>query len=322
MKSIAVTAFGGPEVLALVDVPRPAPKAGEALVRIAASGVNYIDISMRSGKRPGSTLPMALGFEAAGTVEELGADVSVVAVGDRVMYAMTGGSYAEYACVPAEALVHIPAALDFIHAAALPLQSLTAHYLVHDFRRIGPGSTVVIHAVAGGVGLLVTQFAKHLGARVIGTTSSAEKAAKAKAKGADEVIIYTETDFAPEVMRLTGGVGADLILDSVGKTTFPGDVHAACMRGNIVMFGSSSGPAEPVSPNSFTAKGLTVSGASLSQFIATRADLLRRADDVLAGLAAGWLTLSIDHVLPLAQAAEAHRLLESRATSGKLVLTI
>jgi NADPH:quinone reductase len=322
MKSMQVTAFGGPEALTFVDAPKPTPKAGEALVRVAAAGVNYTDISQRSGKRAGLVPPLIIGAEASGTVEALGADVTEVAEGDRVMFAMQPGAYAEYVSVKSSALVHVPADIDLALAAAIPLQAYTAHYLLHEFRTIGPGSTVLVHAVAGGVGLLLTQYAAHLGAHVIGTTSSEEKAAKAKALGANDVIIYTQTNFADEVKKLTAGKGVDLILDSVGKTTFPGDMEAAKVRGNIVIYGASSGQAEPISPNSLSAKGLTLSGAGLAQFIGTRADLLRRADDVLAGIKAGWLKITIDRTLPLEQAAEAHRLLESRATSGKLLLIV
>jgi NADPH2:quinone reductase len=320
MKSLQVNVFGGPEVLTVVDVPKPAPKAGEVLVRVAAAGVNYTDIQQRLGRRAGQTTPFVPGMEASGTVEALGAGVSSVAEGDRVMYAMTAGAYAEYVSVPADVLVHVPADIDLVQAAAIPLQAYTAHYLLHEFRAVGAGTVVLIHAVAGGVGLLLAQMAAHLGAHVIGTTSTEEKAAKAKAMGANDVIIYTKTDFADDVLALTGGKGAHLILDSVGKTTFPGDMKAAATRANIVIFGASSGQADPVSPNAFSAKGLTVSGASLAQYIATRSDLLRRADDVEAGLKAGWLKLTIDRILPFDQAAEAHRLLESRTTSGKLLL--
>ncbi len=317
-----MTAFGGPEALVLTEVPRPAPRAGEALIKLAAAGINYTDISQRSGKRPGLTAPFSPGVEGAGIVEEIGAGVTEVSAGDRVMYAMIPGSYAEYAVVPSKSLVHVPGEIDLVEAAAIPLQGFTAHYLLHEFRTIGPGSTVLIHAVAGGVGLILAQYAKHLGARVIGTTSTDEKAAKAKALGADDVIIYTKTDFAEAVKTLTSGKGVDLILDAVGKTTFPGDMHAVAPRGNIVVYGAASGQADPVSPNSFSAKAISVSGAGLNSFIATRADLLRRADDVLAGIKAGWLKITIDRILPLADASEGHRLLESRATSGKLLLKI
>lgn len=241
--------------------------------------------------------------------------------GDRVAYAMVPGSYAEYVVVPASRLLAVPADLDLVLAAALPLQGLTAHYLLHEFAPVGPGTTVLVHAVAGGVGLLLTQYATHLGAHVIGTTSSPEKAEKAKAAGARDVILYTQTDFVAEVKRITAGKGADLILDAVGKTTFPGDLEAVRTRGHVVIYGAASGQAEPISPNSLSARALTVSGASLGNFITTRDELLRRAADVFAGLREGWLKLTVDHVLPLAQAAEAHRLIESRTTSGKLLLT-
>jgi NADPH:quinone reductase len=323
MKAIRVTAFGGAEVLALADVEPPTPKAGEALVRIAAAGVNYMDIGQRAGRRAGQALPYTPGGEASGTVESVGAGVTGVKPGDRVMYAMIPGSYAEFAAVPAASLVHVPPEIDLVQAAAIPLQGFTAHYLLNDFITVGPGTTVLVHAVAGGVGLLLTQYAAHLGAHVIGTTSTPEKAAKAKAMGARDVILYTKTNFADEVNAITGGKGADLILDAVGKTTFPGDLEAVRTRGRIVIYGAASGPADPISPNAaLSARALTLSGASLANFIPTRADILRRADDLLGGMRAGWLKLTIDRMLPLEKAAEAHTLLESRATSGKLLLTL
>jgi NADPH2:quinone reductase len=320
MKAIRVTAFGGPEVLALADVERPVPGNGEVLVRVAAAGVNYMDVGQRRG-RPGLTVPYTPGGEASGTIEEVGPGVDGVKAGDRVAYAMVPGSYAEFALVPASRVLAVPADLDLVLAAALPLQGLTAHYLLHEFVPVGKGTTVLVHAAAGGVGLLLTQYATHLGAHVIGTTSSAEKAEKAKKAGARDVILYTQTDFVAEVKRITGGKGADLILDAVGKTTFPGDLEAVRTRGHVVIYGAASGQADPISPNSLSARALTVSGASLLNFIATREELLRRATDVFAGLREGWLKLTIERVLPLAKAAEAHRLIESRTTSGKLLLT-
>jgi NADPH:quinone reductase len=323
MKAIQVAAFGGPDVLTLTDIERPTPKAGEALVRVAAAGVNYMDIGQRAGRRAGQALPFTPGGEASGTVESVGEGVTGVKPGDRVMYAMVPGSYAEFAAVPATSLVPVPPEIDLVDAAALPLQGFTAHYLLHDFRTVGPDTTVLVHAVAGGVGLLLTQYAAHLGAHVIGTTSTQAKANKAKAMGARDVIIYTETDFAPEVKRITGGKGVDLILDAVGKTTFAGDLEAVKSRGQIVIYGASSGQVEPFSPNqALSGRALTVSGASLSNFIPNRAEILRRADDLLTGLRAGWLKLTIDHALPLERAAEAHTLLESRKTSGKLLLKL
>jgi NADPH:quinone reductase len=320
MKAVRVDAFGGPEVLHVSDVPRPKPGEGEALVRIAVCGVNFMDVGNRRG-RPGSQPGFILGGESAGTVEAIGAGVTDLRVGDRVMYAMMPGSYAEYASVPASRLVPIPQDVDFEHAAALMLQGTTAHYLLHDFAPVGAGTTVLVHAVAGGVGLLCAQIGTHLGAHVIGTTSSAAKAAKARAAGARDVIIYTKTDFATEAKRITGGRGVDLILDAVGKTTFAGDMDAVRVRGTIVVYGGASGQPDPIVPNALMAKAITLSGGALAHFLATREELLRRTDFLFAGLREGWLKLNIERVLPLAQAAEAHRLIESRATSGKLLLT-
>ena len=320
MKAIEIAAYGGPEVLKLVERERPVPKAGEALVRVAAAGVNYMDVGMRKGNR-GTPLPFIPGGEASGTVESVAADVTSVRPGDRVMYAGPGSSYAEYVAVPADRLISVPVEIDLVEAAAIPLQGFTTHYLLHEFRPVTPGTTLLIHAAAGGVGLLVTQYATHLGAHVIGTTSSPEKAAKAKAAGARDVIDYTKTDFAGEIARITNGKGVDFILDSVAKTTFPGDVKAIATRGTIVIFGAASGPADPVSPNTFSPKSFSVSGATMTNFIATRDELVRRATDVLTGIREGWLKLTIERTLPIEQAAEAHRLIESRATSGKLLLT-
>ena len=323
MKAIRVSAFGGPSVLTLTDIERPTPKAGEALLRVAAAGVNFMDIGQRAGRRAGTALPFTPGGEASGTVESVGEGVTSVKPGDRVMYAMgPNGTYAEFVAVPATLLVTVPPEIDLVQAAAIPLQGFTAHYLLHDFRPVGPGSIVLMHAVAGGVGLLVTQIATHLGAHVIGTTSSQEKAAKAKTMGARDVIIYTETNFPAEVKTITGGKGVDLILDSVGKTTFPGDLEAVRSRGQIVVFGAASGPVDPFSPNAaLSGRALTVSGASLGNFIGTRPEIERRAEFLMGGLREGWLKLSIEAVLPLAKATEAHTLLESRKTSGKLLLT-
>jgi NADPH2:quinone reductase len=320
MKAVKVDTFGGPDVLRVSDVPRPKAGTGEAVVRIAVAGVNFMDVGNRRG-RPGAQPGFILGGEASGTVETVGAGVTGVKPGDRVMYAMTPGSYAEYQAVAADRLVPIPADIDFQQAAALMLQGTTAHYLLHDFAPVRPGTTVLIHAVAGGVGLLATQIANHLGAHVSGTTSSETKAAKARAAGARDVIIYTETDFAPEAKRITGGKGVDLILDAVGKATFTGDLDAVCVRGTIVIYGGSSGQPDPIVPNSLMAKAITLSGGSLANFLRTREELLARTDFLFKALREGWLKLSIEHVFPLTEAAEAHRRLESRATSGKLLLT-
>jgi NADPH2:quinone reductase len=320
VKAIRATEFGGPEVFSLVDVPMPEPSSGEVLVRVATAGVNYMDIGQRAGRRPGTTPPFIPGGEASGTIEAVGDGVTDFKPGDRVTYAMAPATYAEYAVAPAGRLIHVPDDIDLTDAGAVVLQGLTAHYLLHEFVPVGPGTTVLVHAVAGGVGLLLAQWASHLGAHVIGTTSTPEKAAAATAMGARDVILYTQTNFADEVKRITGGRGVDLVLDAVGKTTFPGDMEAARIRGHIVIYGNASGPIDPISPNAFSPKGLTVSGAGLAQFTATRAELDRRAADLFAGVRAGWLTVTIDRILPLDQAADAHRALEGRETSGKLLL--
>lgn len=321
MKAIVVTAYGGPEVLELRDLPTPVPQAGEALVKVAAAGINYMDVGNRQRGRAGLEPPFVLGGEIAGTVEAVGEGVTLVRPGDRVMQCMVPGSYAEYQIVKADRLVPVPADFDLVEAAAIPLQGMTAHYLLHDFHHVGPGTVVLVHAVAGGMGLMLTRWAKHLGAHVIGTTSSEAKAAKARLAGADDVILYTETDFVAEVKRITNGRGADLTLDAVGKTTFAGDMQAAAIRGTIVVYGGASGQPDPIVPNSLMAKALKVGGGSLGNFILTREELLSRADRVIAGLREGWLRLSIERVFPLAEAAEAHRQLQGRLTSGKLLLT-
>jgi NADPH2:quinone reductase len=232
------------------------------------------------------------------------------------------GSYAEYAAVPADRLVKIPAGVNEREAAAAMLQGMTAHYLLHEFRRPKQGDSVLIHAAAGGMGLLLVQWARHLGARVFGTVSTEEKAKAAREAGASEVIFYVRRDFVAEIKRLTGGRGVDLIIDGVGKSTFPGDLEAVALRGHIVIFGAASGPADPIIPNALMARSITVSGGSLGNYLLTREELLRRAGEVIAGIRAGWLRLRIAKVLPLAEAAEAHRLLEGRHTIGKLLLSV
>ena len=320
MKTIRVETAGGPEVLKLVDVPmieKPGP--GQVVVRLHAAGVNFMDVGQRRGSYP-VKFPFTPGAEGAGTVESVGEGVTTLKPSDRVAYTGVPGSYAERVLAPAERLIHLPDDLSFEQGAAFPLQGMTAHYLIHDFRKPKPGDVVLIHAAAGGVGGLLVQWAHHLGATVIGTTSNAEKAKTARDSGAEYVIDYK--DFASETMRVTKGHGADLIIDGVGKTTFPGDLEAIALHGQIVVFGASSGFAEPISPNLFMGKAISVSGGSLQNFILTRVELMRRADDVMEGMRQGWLQLKIGHVLPLAQAGKAHELLESRKTQGKLILTI
>ena len=313
MKAIRVEETGGPEVLQWEDVaPVEEPGPGQAVVRVVAAGVNFMDVQQRSGRYP-VQLPFTPGVEAAGVVESVGEGVTGVKPGDRVAYAGQPGAYAEASAVRADRLIPLSDAFSFEEGAAFPLQGITAHYLIHEFRPIKKGDIVLVHAAAGGVGLLLTQWARHLGARVIGTVSNEEKARIALEAGLHDVIVYTRLDFVTEIKRLTAGHGADLIFDAVGKTTFTGDLQAAATRGHIVVFGA-------VSPNMLMGRALTVSGGSLPNFMVTREETMRRAKGVLDALREGWLKLRIDHVLPFSQAAEAHRLLESRETSGKIVL--
>ena len=306
----------------LVEVPKPQPGPKQALVRIAASGVNFIDVYFRIGLYK-SDMPIALGMEAAGTVEAVGPEVTEVALGDRVAYAMARGSYAEYAVVPAVHLVKIPGHLDFATAAAAMLQGMTAHYLTHSTYALKSGDTCLVHAAAGGAGGLTVQMAKMLGARVFGTVSTAEKAAIAREHGVDEAILYTQQDFEAEVKRLTGGRGVDVVYDSVGKTTFEKSLNSLCARGTLALFGQSSGPVPPFDPTILNAKGsLFLTRPSLGHYVATRDELLWRAGDVLQWLDTGKLKLRIDRTYPLAEAAAAHRDLESRKTAGKLLLIV
>jgi NADPH2:quinone reductase len=320
VQGIRITQCGGPEVMKYSDFELPAPGKGEALVRLHAAGVNFIDIYQRRGTYK-VALPYTPGFEGAGVVEQVGEGVDHVKVGDRVAYSSTLGSYAQANIVPAWMLIPLPKEISFEQGAAIPLQGMTAHYLLNEFYKLKKGETVLIHAAAGGMGLLLVQWAKHMGAKVIGTVSSKAKAKTAEAAGADHVIIYTEQDFVKESQRLTGGKGPELIIDGVGKDTFTRGLEAVASRGHIVLYGSASGPAEPLLPNSLQAKCVTVSGGSLFNFINDRDEILMRANGVLEGVKKGWLKLSVDHVLPLKDAAKAHELLENRSTTGKVVLT-
>jgi NADPH2:quinone reductase len=320
MKAIQVGQPGGPEAMELVEVPVPQPGPKQALVRIAASGVNFIDVYFRIGLYK-SDLPIALGMEAAGTVEAIGAEVTEVAPGDRVAYAMPRGSYAEYAVTPAASLVKIPDALDFAAAAAVMLQGMTAHYLTHSTYPLKPGDTCLVHAAAGGAGLLLVQMARRAGARVFGTVSTEAKAELAKRAGAHETILYTEQDFEAEVKRLTGGRGVDVVYDSVGATTFAKSLNSLRPRGLLALFGQSSGPVPPFDPGILNAKGsLFLTRPSLAHYCADREELLWRAGAVLGWVASGELKLRIERAYPLEEAAQAHRDLESRRTSGKLLL--
>jgi NADPH2:quinone reductase len=322
MKCIQVKVVGGPENMELVEVPTPTPGPKQALVKIAASGVNFIDVYFRTGLYKADP-PIALGNEAAGTVAAVGPDVTEVAPGDRVAFAMSRGSYAEYAVVPAWQLVKIPGHVDFNTAAAAMLQGMTAHYLTHSTYPLKNGDTCLVHAAAGGTGGLIVQMSKMLGARVLGTVSTEEKAGIARQHGADEIILYTQQDFEAEARRLTGGRGVDVVYDSVGRTTFDKSLGSLRVRGTLALFGQSSGAVPPFDPGILNAKGsLFLTRPSLAHHIQTREELLWRAGDVLNWIDAGKLKLRIDRTYPLAQAADAHRALEGRHTTGKLLLTV
>jgi NADPH2:quinone reductase len=308
--------------MAMVDVPTPAPGPNQALVKLAVTGVNFIDVYFRTGVYKVET-PTALGSEGAGVVEAVGADVTEVAPGDRVAYAMARGSYAQYAVVPAAQLVKLPDGISLEQAAAAMLQGMTAHYLTRSTFALKPADSCLVHAAAGGAGLLLVQMAKALGARVFGTVSTEAKAALARENGADEIIRYTEQDFEREVKRLTGGRGVDVVYDSVGKTTFDKSLNCLRPRGTLVLFGYSSGVVPPFDLNQLSVKGsLFVTRPTLGHYLLTRDELLWRSGDVLNGVASGALRLRIDRTYPLAEAAEAHRALEGRRTTGKLLLTI
>jgi NADPH2:quinone reductase len=321
MKAIRVHECGGPEALRCDEVPTPSPQAGEALVEIAAIGVNFIDVQHREGRYKGPALPFTLGSEAAGTVTAVGAGVTEVSVGDRVAYAMVVGAYADYAVVPAKRLVKVPSEIDLRTAAGVMLQGLTAHYLTHSTYAINPGDTVLVHAAAGGAGQLVTQVARLRGATVYGTVGGEAKAAIARRAGAAATIDYRTQDFEAEIKKLTNGRGVDVVYDSVGKDTFDKSLNSLRPRGMLALFGFSSGPVAPFDPAVLGAKGsLFLTRPGLNQYIATREELVGRANDLFAWLAAGKLNVAIDRELPLVEAAEAHRALESRRTAGKLLL--
>ena len=320
MKAVRVHAVGGPEVLRLEEVDRPAPGPGQVLVKIAGAGVNFVDVYQRTGLYPVER-PFTLGQEAAGTVTALGAGVGDVTVGDRVAYAGVLGAYAEFAAVPADRLVPLPNEVSPKQGATLMLQGMTAHYLACTTYPLKPGDTCLVHAAAGGVGLLLCQIAKLRGARVIGTVSTAAKAELARAAGADEVILYTERDFEEEVKRLTAGAGVQVIYDSVGKTTFAKGLNCLAPRGMMVLFGQSSGPVGAFDPLVLMQKGsLFLTRPTVVTYIATRTELVARAEEVLGWVRDGRLRLRIGGEFPLAQAADAHRELEARRTTGKLLL--
>jgi NADPH:quinone reductase len=320
MKAIQVKQVGGPEALELADLPVPQPQANEAVVKLAASGVNFIDCYFREGRYK-APLPITLGQEGAGEVTAVGAEVKSIKIGDRMAWTSVHGSYAEYAAVPADRLVPIPQGVSEQQAAAAMLQGMTAHYLSHDTYPLKRGETALVHAAAGGVGLLLVQMAHNIGARVIATVSTDEKAKLARAAGADDVILYTQADFEAEAKRLTGGKGVDVVYDSVGKTTFEKGLNILRPRGMMALFGGSSGAVPLFDPIILTQKGsLFLTRPSLGNYIATREELVARSGAVFGMIAAGKLKLRIEYTYPLAEAQRAHRDLEGRKTTGKLLL--
>jgi len=322
MRAIQIRKTGGPEVLQLVDLPKPEPKAGEVLVKIEAAGVNFIDTYLREGRYP-APLPFIPGQEAAGVVAALGDGVSGFAIGDRVAWSGTRGAYAEFACVPASGLLKVPEGISLDDAAAAILQGMTAHYLAHDTYAIKAGDTVLIHAGAGGVGLLLTQMAKMLGARVITTVSTEPKAELSREAGADHVILYTQQNFAEEVNRIMDGDGLPVVYDSVGKTTFEDSLKCLRPRGLMVLFGASSGAVPPFDLIRLSTMGsLYVTRPTMKDYLLSREELERRAADVFGWIARGKLKVRIGHEYPLAEAQRAHRDLEGRKTTGKVLLVV
>jgi NADPH2:quinone reductase len=320
MKAVVADPVGGPENLKYVDLPIPEPGDGEVLVKMEAIGVNYIDTYFRGGFYKALESPVKLGNEAAGTVAKSGKGANWQ-VGQRVAYAMARGSYAEYASVPQQFLVELPAAVSFEHGAAIMLQGMTAHYLTHSTFPLKPGNTCLIHAAAGGAGLMLVQIAKIAGATVIGTVSTEEKAQLAKDNGADHTILYTEQDFAAEVKRITNGKGVDVVYDSVGKTTFHKSLDCLRPRGLMASFGQSSGAVGDIDPLVLNQKGsLFLTRPSLGNYISDPAELKWRAGDLFQWIAQGRLKLRIHQTYKLADAAQAHRDLEGRKTTGKLLL--
>ena len=320
MKAIRIHAPGGPEALTFDDVPEPTPGAGQALVKLAAAGVNFIDVYFRNGmyKAP---LPLTLGLEGAGVVTAVGTGVTDVKVGDTGAWTGVPGSYAQMAVVPADRLVKLPPGVDPKVGAAAMLQGLTAHYLVRSSYPLKKGDTCLVHAAAGGMGLLLCQMGKMLGATVIGTVSTEEKAALAKGAGAEHVILYSQQDFEPEVKRITGGRGVDVVYDGVGATTFDKSLSCLRPRGYMILFGAASGPVPPLDLQVLNVRGsLFLQRPSLNHHIAAREELLQRAGEVLGWIKDGKIKLRIEHQFPLAQAAEAHKALEGRKTTGKILL--
>ncbi len=320
MLCIRAHQVGGPEALQADELPTPEPGAGQVLVRIEAAGVNYIDVYHRTGLYP-MPMPLRIGLEGAGVVEAVGTGVTDVRVGDRVAWQGVPGSYATHNLVPAERLAKLPEGIDSRIGAALMLQGMTAHYLSRTTYPLKPGDTCLVHAAAGGVGLLLCQMAKRAGARVIGTVSTEEKAALARAAGADEIIFYTRQDFAAEVKRLTNGRGLEVVYDSVGKTTFEKSLDCLLLRGMMVLYGQSSGPVPPIEPQVFSLKGsIFFTRPTLAHYVQSVEDLRRRSGEVFEWAARGELDVRIGATYPLRDAAAAHRDLEARKTTGKVLL--
>jgi len=320
MRAIRIDGFGGPEVLRLVELPDPAPGSGQLLVRTEAAGLNFIDVYCRTGLYP-NPLPLVPGMEGAGIVAGVGPDVTGFREGDRVAWAGIFGSYADRLLLPAARAIAVPGGVETRTAAALMLQGMTAQYLCTSTFPLKKGDTCLVHAAAGGVGLLLVQMAKQRGARVLGTVSTEEKAALARQAGADEVVLYTREDFLEAVRRVTDGKGVDVVYDGVGKTTAEKSIDCLRPLGMIVFYGNASGPVPPIDPLVLSRKGsLFLTRPTLAHYVADRASLETRAGDVLGAAAAGRLKVRIDRTLPLAEAAEAHRLLEARQTAGKVLL--
>ncbi len=320
MKAVQINQYGGPEALRYQEVPDLAPSDGEALVDIQAAGVNYTDVYSRAGINPGPPLPRTIGVEGAGTVRAVAPGVSDVAVGDVVAYCSIAGSYAEQAVVPASRLIKMPSGLDARAGAAVMLQGMTAHYLCYSTYAVKPGDRTLIHAGAGGVGLLLIQMVKSLGGYVFSTVSTGAKADLAREAGADHVIIYTQQDFAEEVKKATNGEGVQVVYDSVGKTTFDQSLSCLAPRGYLVLYGQASGAVPPMDPRVLGNGSLFLTRPGLGDYTATREELEQRAGDILGWVQSGQLNLRVEHVFPLAEASEAHRQLEGRATTGKVLL--
>ncbi len=323
MRAVNVTEYGGINVLQVAEIPKPIPKKNEALVRLKTAGINFIDIYMRTGS-PNIPVPLPFvpGVEGAGIIEEIGDKVSEVKQGDKVAFVGNLGSYAEYITVPSSQLIPLREEISFEQSAAFPLQGMTAQYLVHDICTIKPGDHVLVHAASGGLGLLVVQWLKHLGANVIGTVSTEEKAVIAKKAGADHVIIYTKQDFVEETKKITNGIGADYIIDGVGKSTLTKDLDAIRTRGHICIFGLSSGAPDPIVAHNLQLKSIAITGGNLMNYLTSREELLRRANKVMDGICEGWLKLNISGIFSLDQVNKAQDLLQNRKSTGKLIIKI